>query len=167
MAYPQETRLKGRNAYVRGRMSMPDAAVHAGVSEATLKLWKARDKEQGDDWDQARAAARLAMGGLGDMTAEVLEDFILQFKRAMQDLNNDTSIPAIDRAEVLAKLSDSYIKTMKAATSSNSNLARLSVALEVLEVLSKFIQGRFPHHVPILVEILDTFGPELSKHYGA
>ena len=166
MAHPDETRLKVRNAYVRGRMALADAAEEASVSIASAKAWKKWAKDNGDDWDMARSAARLAAGGLGDMTTEVLESFILQFKRSMEELHTDTELRAADRAEVLARLSDSYVKTMRAASASNNNLARLSVALEVLELFGQFIQAKYPHHAPAFVEVLEPFGAELGKHYG-
>lgn len=166
MAHPEETRLKVRNAYVRGRMSLTDAANAAGVSHATAKAWKKWAKANGDDWDIARNAARMAAGGLGDMTTEVLEDFILQFKRSMEDLRVAENITAMDRAEVLARLSDSYVKTMKTAASSNAGMARLSIALEVLELLGQFIQSKYPKYATAFVEILEPFGATLGKHYG-
>lgn len=166
MAHPDETRLKVKTAYVRGRMTIADAAAHAGIAEATAKAWKIAAKKLGDDWDVARNAARLAAGGLGDMTMEVMEDFILQFKRSMEELRKADDISPMDRAEILARLSDSYVKTMKAASSSNNNLARLSVALEVLELFGQFIQTKYPHHTPAFVEALEPFGAELGKHYG-
>lgn len=166
MAHPEETRTKVRTAYVRGRMSIADASKHANVSDATGKTWKRDAKAAGDDWDMARSAARMAAGGLGDMTTEVLEDFILQFKRSMEELRTDTELRATDRAEVLARLSDSYVKTMRAASASNNNLARLSVALEVLELFGQFIQAKYPHHAAAFVEALEPFGAELGKHYG-
>ncbi len=166
MAHPEETRNKVRTAYVRGRMSIQDAALHVGISEATAKSWRAKAKGEGDDWDMARSAARMAAGGLGDMTTEVLEDFILQFKRSMEELRKDAELGAAERAEVLSRLSDAYVKTMRAASASNNNLARLSVALEVLELLGQFIQTKYAHHASAFVELLEPFGVELGKHYG-
>ncbi len=166
MAHPDETRLKVRTAYVRGRMTLADAAEEAGVSTASAKAWKKWAKDNGDDWDIARNAARMAAGGLGDMTTEVLEDFILQFKQTMDDLRNDKSISAISRADTLAKLSDSYAKTAKAAASGNNNMAKLSIALEVLEQLGQFIHAEYPHHATAFVEILEPFGAVIGRHYG-
>jgi hypothetical protein len=137
------------------------------VHYETARAWKRKAKEDHDDWDQARQADRMAKGGLGDLTTAVLEDFFLQFKRSIDDMRTATDISPMDRAEILARLSDSYVKTVKAAGNSNSGMARLSVALEVLAALSQFIQQRYPHHTALLVEVLEPFGTELSKKYGS
>lgn len=166
MAYSDDIKQQARTAYVRGRLPLTEVARRLSVSLPTLKSWKKAANDAGDNWDTARTASKLAQGGLGDLTTEVLEDFILEFKRAIDSLRNDPDMSAIDRADTLARLSDSYIKTTKAAASANTQLGKLAVALEVLELLGQFIQRQFPKHTALFVQVLEPFGAELGKHYG-
>lgn len=166
MAYSDEFRDNARTYYIRHSVTNADAASYAGVSVPTFLNWKKKAKAEGDNWDLQRSALRMAGGGMGDMTTEILEDFAGQFKMAMEQLKDDKTIPPIQRAETLAKLSDSYVKTMKAASSSNSNLDQLSVSLEVLQDLGIFIQKAYPEFAEQFLEILQPFGTELSKKYG-
>lgn len=166
MAHPEDKKAALRFAYVRSRLPMPEAAAAVGVSVVSARKWRTEAKAAGDDWDMARQAARMAQGGLGDLTTEVLEDFIMQFKRAMEELRTNAEIPSLERAEMLARLSDSYIKTTKAAANANPELARLSVALDLLGQLGDFVQAKFPEHAQAFVTILEPFGAQLSKRYG-
>ena len=128
--------------------------------------WKKKAKADGDDWDLHRQATRMASGGLGDLTTEVLEDFAIQFKQVMEDLRNDSGLSALSRADTLAKLSDAYIKTINAASKSHAGLNHLAAALEVLEDLAMFIQTTYPEFSESFLEILEPFGSELSKKHG-
>lgn len=166
MAYSEQARNNARTYYIRHSVTNVDAANYAGISLPTFMSWKKKAKADGDNWDLQRSALRMAGGGMGDMTTEILEDFAGQFKMAMEQLKDDKDIPPIQRAETLAKLSDSYVKTMRAASSSNSNLDQLAVSLEVLKDLGIFIQKAYPEFAENFLEVLQPFGTELSKKYG-
>ena len=66
----------------------------------------------------------------------------------------------------LARLSDAYNKAMAAVKRTVPELAPLAVAMEVLQLQAKFVQGHFPQHARAFAEILEPFGEELAKHYG-
>lgn len=166
MAYSDDIKQRARTAYVRGRSPLTEVAQRLSISLPTLKSWKKAANDAGDNWDTARTASKLAQGGLGDLTTEVLEDFILEFKRAVDSLRTDPDMNALARADTLARLSDSYIKTTKAASSANTQLGKLAIALEVLELLGQFIQRQFPQHTVLFLQVLEPFGAELGKHYG-
>jgi len=165
VAHPPELRAAVRRSFVVERLSLEAAAEKHGVAFATVRSWKAKGKETGDDWDRARQAARMVVGGLGDLTTQVLEDFALLFQFTMEELQ-DNKIPAIVRAEAIAKLADAYTKTVKAAGGGDGKLAKLSVALEVLERFVEYLRTRYPQHAPALLEVLEPFGEELSRLYG-
>jgi hypothetical protein len=148
-------------------MSLSEAAKQTGVSLATIRQWKAKARQAGDDWDVARQAAVIAQGGMGDMTGRILDDFALQFKRTIDDLEKATEMPPLSRADALVKLSDSYVKIMRAAAGSNTGRAKLAAALEMLELYSDFIQTRFPALASSFVETVEPFGEWLSKRYGS
>lgn len=162
MAHPEEKRLAVRRSFIYDRKSLKHAADANSVSYQTARSWKRQAKQQGDDWDKSRAASRMAGGGLGDMSAEVLEDFALLFQSTIIELKNG-DFTAIQKAEVISRLSDAYTKTMKAAGGSNPKIAKLSVAMEVLEELSKFIRKNTPDDLERFVSILEPFGQHISK----
>lgn len=167
MAHGDDKRDQVRYAVVRGGMSLSEAARHSGVCLATVRQWKSKARLQGDDWEVARQAAVIAQGGMGDMTGRILDDFALQFKRTIDDLEKAVEMPPLARADALVKLSDSYVKIMRAATGSNTGRAKLAAALEMLELYSDFIRQRFPAFAPQFIETVEPFGEQLSKQYGS
>ena len=165
MAHPIEKRNAVRGAYVHKRLPLQAAAEEAGVSYNTARDWKKAAKTEGDDWDRARSAARLASGGLGEITPIVIEDFVLLFQSTVEALKNGEVDP-IKRAEALSRLADAYTKTMKAASAGDPKLAELAVALKVVEELTKFIRDRFPDRLPAFAQILEPFGARLAEVFG-
>lgn len=166
MAHPIEMRGAVRGTYVYKRLPLQAAAEAAGVSYNTAREWKRKAKEEGDDWDRARSAARLAGGGLGDLTPVVIEDFVLLFQATVEKLKTDSDVDPIKRAQALSSLADAYIKTMKAAGGGDPKLAELAVALKVVEELTKFIRDRFPDQLPVFAQILEPFGVRLAEVFG-
>lgn len=169
MAHTPETKNKVRTLYVRQRLPLTDAAAAAGVSYHTARGWKKKAEQQGDDWDRARSASRLAEGGLGDLTHEVIEQFALLFQATIEQLRSEPvegeSRDPIQTAEALAKLADAYTKTVRAAGATDPKLARLSIALEVLELQGRFITERFPDDLERFTLILEQFGAYLSSEF--
>lgn len=163
--HPPERRDAVRAAYVYQRLPLEAAAKQGGVAYQTARAWKRQDKARGDDWDKARAAQRMASGGLGDLTAQVLEDFALLFTSTMEQLKTDP-LPAVLRAEALAKLADSYVKTVKAAGSASPPLAKLAVAMQVLQALTSYIRDEHPQDLPRFAGILEPFGQRLAQVLG-
>lgn len=165
MAHSQETRQAVRRAYVVERLALEQAARRNGVSYHTARAWKKKAREDGDDWDRARAATRMAQGGLGDLTAQLLEDFAILFQHTVEEVKSG-QYSALQKAEAISRLSDAYTKTVKAAGGGDPRIARLSVALEVLERLAGFVQVQFPEHAGALMAVLEPFGQELAAAYG-
>lgn len=165
MAHAPEVKQAVRRSYVYDRQPLETACEKNSVSYNTGRLWKRKAKEEGDDWDKARAAARMAAGGLGDLTTQVLEEFALLFQTTMDDIGSG-EYGGIEKAEAMAKLADAYTKTMKAAGGGDSKIAKLSTAMEVLEKLVAFIQQHYPQHGTALLEVLEPFGEALSRDYG-
>jgi transposase len=162
MAYPDEMRLAVRRSYVHARMSLQSAADANDVNYQTARTWKRKSQEDGDDWDKARAAARMAGGAIGDMTAEVLEDFALLFQETIGDVK-DGDYTALQKAEVISRLSDAYTKTMKAAGSANPRIAKLAVAMQVIEEFANYIRKKSPQDLQRFVALLEPFGQHISK----
>jgi len=162
----QKQRDDLRRSYVFDRQSLKAAAEFHGIPYPTASRWKKDLAKQGDCWDKARSASRLAAGGVGDLSMQVLEDFTLQYQSLMDQIKADEEIKPMDKANLLTKLADSYVKITKAVGGDDQKIGRLSVAMETLELLAKFIGERFPHNLEAFVLVLEQFAPELSKQYG-
>ncbi len=162
MAYSEEQRQAVRRRYVYDRQALSAAAAQLNVPYATARRWKARDKELGDCWDKARAASRMAAGGLGDLTTQVLEDFARLFQETIKQLETEEVDP-ISKAESIARLADAYTKTMKAAGAAEPKVAKLAIAMQVLEELSKFIRERDPQLLAPFSALLEPFGSRIAE----
>ncbi|MCC7413354.1 MAG: DUF1804 family protein [Gammaproteobacteria bacterium] len=165
MAHAPEIRQAVRRSYVAERLSLEAAADKHQVSYHTARNWKARARIDGDDWDRARAAARMAAGGLGDLTTQVLEDFALLFSSTMEEIESG-EYSGIQKAEAMSRLADAWTKTVRAAGGGDNRIAKLAVALEVLERLVAFIQQHYPQHAAALLAVLEPFGQQLNQVYG-
>lgn len=165
MAHSQEVRDAVRRSYVYERLPLEAAAEKHEVKFPTARGWKKKAKESGDDWDKARSASRMADGGLGDITNQLLEDFTLLFQSTVEDITNG-QYDGLKKAAALSQLSDAYTKTMNAATKGNPKLAKLSVAMEMLEELTKFIKQHDPDLLPAFAAILEPFGKRITEVFG-
>lgn len=171
MAHSAETRTRVRTAYVRQRLDLKTAAAAHGVGYGTARRWRAEAEEAGDDWDRARAAARMADGCLGDLTYEVLEQFALLFQATIEELRapvaeGDEPRNPIATAEALAKLADAYTKTVKAAGKVDGKMAELSVALRTLELFTAYLRERRPELLGVFADVLEPFGARLSEEFS-
>lgn len=165
MARNQEKHDAVRRSFVIDRINLKAAAELHGVPAPTAARWKVKAKEKGDCWEKARSASRLAQGGIGDLSIQVLEDFTLQYSALMEVLKN-SDIEPLEKASILTKLADSYVKITKAAGGGDNQVGRLSVAMETLKLFSTFVGERSPHLLEQFVMLLEQFAPELSKQYG-
>ncbi len=65
MAHKDDKKREARRQFVHDQQTAPMIAVTVGVSEATVRRWKRDAKQNGDNWDIARAAHVMA-GEVGD-----------------------------------------------------------------------------------------------------
>lgn len=166
MAHSAQVQARLRQTYVYERQNLKQASETAGVGYETARRWKRRALEAGDDWDKARAAARLGAGGLGTLTEAVIEDFVLLFQSTISALKTGEHGTPIERAEALSRLSDAYAKTVKAAGATNPELAKLGIALDTIKLLGDFVRDRYPQHAEVFLEIMEPFGAHLSERYA-
>lgn len=165
MAHPESTRIALRRSFVRERLDLEAAASKHGVSYHTARIWKKKAKENGDDWDRARAAVRIAEGGVGDATTFLIEDFVLLFQSTIDQINEGDFDP-LKKADAIAKLSDAYTKTMKAASRGDPNIARMSIALQVLQLLAEFIKDNYKADLERFTVILEKFAGKVSEAFA-
>lgn len=165
MAYPPESRQAVRRAYVHDRVTLTAAASRFHIPYQTVRRWKDEDAENGDCWDRARNASRMASGSLGDITNQVLEDFSRLFQSTITQLEQGDVDP-LDKAESIARLADAYTKTMKAAGAAEPKVAKLAVAMQVIEELAKFIRERNPELLGPFTTLLEPFGARIAEVLG-
>lgn len=163
MAIDQDIRTAVRRSYVHERLALAAAAEKYGVLYNTARVWKRKAKTDGDDWDRARSATRMSEGGIGELTAQVIEDFALLFQTTISDLKKADQLDPIKKAEALSRLSDAYSKTMKAASAGSPEIARLSIAMEVIKELASFIRKHSPDDLPRFAALLDPFGQHIAR----
>lgn len=164
MAHSQETRDKVRQLYIEG-MPLNGAAVTCGVSYDTAREWKRLAKAKGDDWDTARAAYRISDQGMDDLNKQLVEDFARQVITTTRELEAAT-IPAADKASMLAQLADAYAKFSKAFSRINPSFSGLSVSLDTLKTLAEYLKKNDAPALRVLQPHLEEVGAILGKRYG-
>jgi len=165
MAHSQEVKTAVRASYVRERLPLEQAAAQNDVSYATARSWKRKAKNAGDDWEKARVASRMANGSFGDITAELLEDLTLLFQATIEDIK-DKEVDPMRKVEAISRLSDAYSKTLKAAGGGDQKIAKLAIAMQVLEELATFIREGYPEQLEVFAAILEPFGQRVSEVFG-
>ncbi|MGI1671961.1 MAG: DUF1804 family protein [Neptuniibacter sp.] len=166
MAYSDETKRELRGHFVHKGMSLKAASSACEVPYETARSWKRKAAADGDDWDTARAAARMSESGVKALTAEIIEDFCLLFQSTIEEIKKAEKISPLQKAESISRLSDAYTKTVKAAGASNPELSKLSVAMDVLKRQAEFIQQNYPDRKELFLEILAPFGEVLSREFS-
>lgn len=165
MAHDKDTKAGVRRRYIEGQ-SLKQACEAEGVSYQSGRTWKQRAEMTGDNWDTARAANRMSQNGVNVLTEAVLEDFIFLYQSTLDEIKATPDIAPLVKVDAIAKLSDAYAKTIKAAAASAPELAHLSIALDVTKALAEFIGQHYPQHSAAFLEILEPFGAQLSEIYG-
>lgn len=160
-----ERQREARRRYVHERQQLPTIGVGLGVSEATLRRWKAAARLAGDDWDVARAAALAAGDSLDQLIVALIEDYVIQHQATIDALKASEAVGPADRAKILASLADSFNKTIKAAGRASPKISELGVAMDVLRRLGDYIAQHFPEHGPAFVEVLEPFGAAIAEAY--
>lgn len=146
------TRTAVRTGYVRRRLPISESARQAGVSPATARGWKQRSAKDGDDWDRAREAARLAEGGLGSIAERILSEFSTMMTSTLDALRDGGNDP-FNAAKAMATLSDSYVKVVRAVGRADPGQLRRMHLLEVAERLGRRFADRPDLAAVLLPEI--------------
>jgi len=165
MAHPQDRRRRARQLYIFKRLAVPAIALDVGVSEATIRRWKRKAKDAGDDWDAARAAVTISGEGLEAVVSSVVEEFTIQFQAALEMLKSEAIAPD-ERVKLMASLSDAFNKMVGAAGRVAPKISQLSVALDVLRRLGEYIRAHHPDQVETFLAVLEPFGEQLAEVYG-
>jgi len=165
MAYDNATKAKVRAAYIKG-MPLDAASSSAGVPYNTARNWKRKAEAEGDDWDVARRANQLSSGSVGDVMQQVMDSLAQQFAATLTALEDKADMPPLEKANILLKLSDAFVKTMAAAARGNPKLDRLAVAMEVVQLMAAFVGEHYPDIRKRFIDVAQAFGPEVVRHFG-
>ena len=163
MAHDTDKKSQVRKSYVFDGLSLASCAMLADVSYSTAQRWKNVAKDAGDDWDKIKAANTLAGSELEDIGRQILTDFIVQFKTTMDKIREDETLTSTARVELLTSLADSYNKAIAANKKIMPETNKLAVALQVVEMLSKYIGEHKPELLMSFMEVLEPFGDLLDK----
>lgn len=163
MAHSQATKDELRKKYIFDGLSLAMSAVMTKVSYPTAQRWKNVARDAGDDWDKVKIAHSMAGGDLEDVARQILTDFIIQFKSAMDSLKQADDIDPKTRVELLTSLADSYNKAIGANKKLLPETSKLAVALEVLEKLAGYLREHKPELLADFMDVLDPFGQLLER----
>ncbi|HBD03512.1 DUF1804 family protein [uncultured Psychrobacter sp.] len=163
MAHSQATKDELRKKYIFDGLSLTMAAVTTDVGYATAQRWKNQAADAGDDWDKVKVAHTMAGGDLEDISRQILTDFIIQFKATMESIKATDDIGPGQRVEMLTSLADAYNKTVASSRKLLPETSKLAIALQVLELLAKYIQEHKPDLLIEFMSVLDPFGDLISK----
>lgn len=163
MAHSQSTKDDLRKKYIFEGLSLAMAAVMCEVSYPTAQRWKNQAADANDNWDKVKTAHSMAGGDLEDMSRQILTDFIIQFKATMEMVKDTQEILPSQRVEMLTSLADAYTKTIASSRKILPETSKLAIALQVLELLAKYIQEHKPDLLIEFMSVLDPFGDLISK----
>ena len=100
MAHSASLKAACRAAYI-DNMPLTQIAKAQNVPLATLRSWKRRALEQGDDWDKLRAANLLAGEGMEAVARQTLSDYVLQHKALMGEIIEAQDMTAREKTQAL------------------------------------------------------------------
>lgn len=163
MAYGKDKIDEVRKLYVFDRFSLDKASDFANVSYATAQRWKNQAKAQGDDWDKLRTARTMANGDIEELSTQIMANFVVTFKSAMEQIQDNFEIDPEKKVKLLASVSDSYVKAVAANQKTMPEVSKLAVAYQVVEMLGKYIGEHKPELLTAFMEVLEPFGEVLEK----
>lgn len=168
MAHPKETRNAVRGAYIGG-LPIEQAATKAVVPLATARRWKAEAAAEGDDWDKFQAASLIVSGGgLDQAMGRVVAGLMLRCEALLERIAEDAEIDPVEATKAVGSLTDSLAKAHAAAKRLMPLTDKYAVAMDVLKRLAEHAMVKKPGPVAgELVELIEGFGAELGKTWGA
>ncbi|WP_297892974.1 DUF1804 family protein [uncultured Desulfovibrio sp.] len=167
MAHNTQTRAAVRAAYIFEMLPLSQIATAHGVPLATLRSWKKRALDTGDDWDKLRGAQALAGEGVESIARQMVADYVVQHKALMEAVLTAKDINPAAKVAALASLADSFNKMLAASKRVLPETGELAVALRVLRLLGEYVQREYPQHANALLEVLEPFAAGLPQTLGA
>ena len=171
MRYTQERKDQVRAAYVSDRLDMKALSEKFDIPYITIRTWKKKAAENGDDWDTARSAAVFVGSGMQVQAARFMEDFVRLYQRTVKDLNArldnpDIVVDPIETANALAKMADSFAKSSKAVMNSAPTYSKLATGHEVIEEFTQYLRDHHKDKMRDWVKILPGFARRLAEVFA-
>lgn len=165
--YKRQARNAARQLFIYDRKSADMIARQLKVQRSTFMRWKAASKADGDDWDKARVANALAGEGAMAVAVQFLEDFLFLLQNTMEEVKRgEGQMTPMQRVDSLTRLADAYTKATLAVQRSMPKVNELTIATDVLQLLSRFIAEKHGRHAKAFAEVLEPFGEVLAKRFG-
>lgn len=164
--YTAEHRRHVRSLYIFQRLNLDAISEKLEIARTTLLNWKRKAACEGDDWDVARTAGDIADCGFKYTIAHVMENFLIQYKHALKDIDADPNLTAEKRVKLLAQLAFSMREMRASVSQLNPEMNKLALAIEIIHRLTTFVRDQYPQHAAAVLEILEPFGEAMAKRYG-
>jgi transposase-like protein len=162
MAYAPEKKTAVRAAYIHQRLATETISEQHGVPLTTIRKWKQAAEKAGDDWDRQRAAYSMSARGMEEVAQVLLAEHLVQHQATVKMLQDDPTIPALERVKAMASLADSFNKQISAVGKMSPSVSKKAVALDVIEALLEFVMQHYPAAAPALSEVLAPFSEYLD-----
>ena len=157
----EATKREARRLLVEEGLTLSATASKVGIAIVTLRAWRCKAKQAGDDWDKERATFLLTKEGMQRASHHLLQGFYEDIEATRELIKADKEISPSERVDKLVKLTDSFGKASAAFARANPSLDRLAVATEVIKRLTAFIKERHSEEAMGLSLILEAFAKEL------
>ena len=155
-----------RAAYIYSQLPLEQAAAKYQIPTGTVRRWKDKAKNAGDDWDKLQAAYTLAGDGLESVSRQVLMGFLLQHQAVMEQLQGDTELSAMQKADMLTSMADAFNKAVSASAKVLPETNRLAVAMETVRAFGDYVRERHPARAMDFIDMIQAFAPELQKRFA-
>ncbi len=165
-AAEENGRRQARHLYVSEKRSEQKIAETMAVTRARVRKWRALDQASGIDWGRTRQAAVLSTTQGATIARELLGDYMAVHEAALRELRTDEAISSVEKAKVIASLSASFNRTVKAAGRAAPEIAKFAIATEVLTMLGDYLVKHHTDHARLFVHVLDDFSLLIAEHYG-
>lgn len=163
MTYPKEKQDVARKKYIGG-LSLAATAKIIKVPYETLRAWKKKCLEAGDDWDRARSAILVSGNGIDEINKSLVEQISRNMLATIAEIENGKINPVL-KVELLTSISDAYSKFARSFSRVNPEFNRLGVALEVIKLVIEVLKIEAPKLLPEFERYLDIVGAEVTKKY--
>ncbi|MDR1889428.1 MAG: DUF1804 family protein [Zoogloeaceae bacterium] len=152
---------KVRGAVVFDGLSVGAAAARHGVSEHTVRQWKYKARDAGDDWDKARAAQYLAGGSLDDVLRQQIAATLQATAVTLDLVQADGELPPADKARILASLIDGNSKCVAMHEKLMNRKMNKAELIAALKGFTDFCIETKPALAGEMVSLLEGFGARL------
>ena len=141
--YTDADKALAKELYIKN-MPLSLIAKQVGCTVRTLENWKDKAKTKGDDWAAIKDDRNHSKDRLTTSSNKILLDVAEVVEETMTQLRENPDIPAVEKAEILAKISDSYSKLSKAIKDTSPKVNQLAILRDILAWQEEYIKEKHP-----------------------